>query len=224
MATRVTTIAEGFIGVVAEKRFTVADSQSYAPSSPASWLPAESPATSREWLPLRCTGRSTGSARSEVMTPTAPDGVRPDWDTYFLQIAEAVATRANCTRRQCGAVIVDAGHRIMGTGYNGAPSGMDGCLEGACPRGRLDAVPHGAPYDDPDSDGYCSAIHAEMNALLWVGRDVRGCIIYVTSDPCPGCLKHAAGAGIERIVYTGMDGRRGEVRPRVWLEQVAAPR
>lgn len=63
---------------------------------------------------------------------------RPDWDTYFLGIAEAVAVRGECTRRQVGAVIVDpVRHRIVegGTGYNGAPAGMPSCLDGACPRG-----------------------------------------------------------------------------------------
>ena len=27
---------------------------------------------------------------------------RPDWDAYFLKIAEDVAARADCTRRQVG--------------------------------------------------------------------------------------------------------------------------
>ena len=62
---------------------------------------------------------------------------RPDWDTYYLSIAREVATRADCTRARHGAVIVDTDHRPVSFGYNGAPSGHPGCLEGACPRGRL---------------------------------------------------------------------------------------
>lgn len=63
--------------------------------------------------------------------------MRPKWDSYFLGVADAVAARADCTRRRIGAVIVDSDHRIVSTGYNGAPSGKPGCLSaGACVRGR----------------------------------------------------------------------------------------
>ncbi len=44
---------------------------------------------------------------------------RPDWDEYFLGIAEASARRAGCERRRVGAVIVKD-RRVRGTGHNGA--------------------------------------------------------------------------------------------------------
>ena len=31
---------------------------------------------------------------------------RPDWDTYFIDIAHVVARRSNCRRRQVAALIV----------------------------------------------------------------------------------------------------------------------
>ena len=31
---------------------------------------------------------------------------RPDWDSYFMEIAEVVAKRSTCLRRQVGAVLV----------------------------------------------------------------------------------------------------------------------
>ena len=47
---------------------------------------------------------------------------RPDWDTYFLNIALDVSKRATCLRRSYGAVIVKD-NIIISTGYNGAPQG-----------------------------------------------------------------------------------------------------
>lgn len=61
---------------------------------------------------------------------------RPDWHEYALGVAKAVSLRGDCTRRQVGAVIMDANHRIAGAGYNGSYPGGPSCLKGDCPRGR----------------------------------------------------------------------------------------
>lgn len=126
-----------------------------------------------------------------------------DWDDYFMGIARAVSARAKCTRRQVGAVLVDTNHRIIGTGYNGAPPGQPECTEGACPRGRLgyDEVAASSDYDRSGTPGYCIAVHAELNALLFATRDTAGATIYITDEPCPGCRKAIAAAGVSRAVY-----------------------
>ena len=141
---------------------------------------------------------------------------RPGWDDYFLGIAVAVAARADCTRRQVGAVIVKD-HRIVATGYNGAPAGRPGCASaGACPRGRHFAslagtmcycghawpcpahVDPGSSYDT--GPGSCIALHAEANSLLYASRDAcEGATMYVTCEPCYGCLRLIRGAGIVRM-------------------------
>jgi len=127
--------------------------------------------------------------------------LRPDWDTYYLNIAAAVAWRADCTRRQVGALIVQ-GDRIVSTGYNGAPAGKPGCRsQGACPRGQLssqEAAP-GSSYDT--GPGSCIAIHAEQNAILRAGLETRGSTLYITHEPCGGCARLIEGAGIARIVF-----------------------
>lgn len=137
---------------------------------------------------------------------TAPAASRPTWDDYYLAIARTVASRADCRRAQHGAVIVDPDHRVISFGYNGAPSGMPGCLEGACPRGRLpyDALASlSGGYDDPASPGYCISVHAEANAIILAGRNrTAGATIYITGAPCHGCQKLIAAAGITRIVYS----------------------
>lgn len=126
---------------------------------------------------------------------------RPGWHDYFLGIAEAVAARADCTRSRVGAVIV-RDHRIVATGYNGAPAGVPGCLEGACPRGcaSKDDVPSYGSFDDPDAPGFCIAVHAEANAIVYADTDrMRGGTIYVTKRPCAGCAKLIAAAGLTAV-------------------------
>ena len=126
------------------------------------------------------------------------DYSRPDWDQYFTNIAYTVSTRADCRRSRVGAVIAKD-HRIVATGYNGAPAGHVGCLAGGCPRAGSQAEPY-SPYDS--GPGACIAIHAEANALLYASYDrCTGATIYVTRKPCDGCRKLIDGAGITRVVY-----------------------
>jgi dCMP deaminase len=64
----------------------------------------------------------------------APDErTRPDRDRYFMGIAMAVRTRANCRGNHVGAILVLDGH-VVSTGYNGTPSDMVNCEEGGCDR------------------------------------------------------------------------------------------
>ena len=53
---------------------------------------------------------------------------RPDKDHYYLDIAQAVAKRSTCLRRQYGAVIVK-NDEIIATGYNGSPRGETNCCD-----------------------------------------------------------------------------------------------
>lgn len=138
---------------------------------------------------------------------------RPDFTAWALGVATAVSARGDCTRRQVGAVILDLDHRIAGAGYNGSYRGGPSCLEGDCPRGRhreleigtlgvgvgvcacglpwpcLEAVPAGSSYDT--GPGACISVHAELNALLDVADKSRlvEASLYVTAEPCDGCLK-----------------------------------
>lgn len=132
---------------------------------------------------------------------------RPTWDEWGLAGAVWVASRADCSRRQVGAVILDGGHRVVATGYNGAPAGEKGCLTAsACPRGRSNV----AAYDEPGGSSYdigpgaCIALHAEQNAVIRAShRDMLGATMYVTHEPCPGCHRMLRGTPIIRVVWPG---------------------
>lgn len=123
---------------------------------------------------------------------------RPGWDRYFLGIADAVAVRGDCTRRQVGCVILDASRRVIGTGYNGVRSGELGCLSGGCDRGKIgyDQLTPGTAYDS------CPAIHAELNALLFSDTmRMSGGTMYVTCEPCAWCWKIIRGTTLDRVVW-----------------------
>ncbi len=123
---------------------------------------------------------------------------RPDWDTYFMNIAEVVATRSNCSRRHVAAVVV-SDHRIISTGYNGTPRGITNCFEGGCPRCSGDAK-SGSSLEE------CLCVHAEQNAICqaaYYGIRLAGASIYVTLTPCLTCAKLIVNAGIREVVYGG---------------------
>ncbi len=120
---------------------------------------------------------------------------RPSWDDYFLEIASLVAKRSTCLRRQVGAVVVKD-KRILTTGYNGAPSGLEHCAKVGCLRQKLN-IPSGQRHE------LCRALHAEMNALLQAaqyGISVKDAVVYCTNHPCIICAKMIVNSGIRRIV------------------------
>lgn len=120
---------------------------------------------------------------------------RPDWNTYYLDIAKAVAARGDCRRAQHGAVIVKD-HRIVATGYNGTPPGHQSCLDtGLCPR----AMDKTAQHSQGDYD-LCWSTHAEANAIIRGDYDaMRGGFIYITGQPCGGCAKLIRSAGLSAV-------------------------
>jgi dCMP deaminase len=132
---------------------------------------------------------------------------RPTWDDWGVELAMTVARRADCSRRQVGAVIMTPDHRIVATGYNGAPAGSPGCLTaGACPRGQSGVAP-GSSYDT--GAGACIALHAEQNALLRASwTDMVGSTLYVTDHPCDGCFRMIVGTPIERFIGPGFAWER----------------
>ena len=68
---------------------------------------------------------------------------RRDKINYYLDIAETVAERGTCLRRNFGAIIVN-NDQIVSTGYVGAPRGRENCSDlGYCTRERL-KVPRGS--------------------------------------------------------------------------------
>lgn len=120
-----------------------------------------------------------------------------EWDKRIMKVTLDVASWSSCLRRKIGAVITN-GHRIIATGYNGAPSGVLSCVErNECLRNKLD-IPSGTQHER------CYATHAEQNAICQaarIGISVDGCTLYCTQSPCSVCTRVIINSGIKRIVY-----------------------
>ena len=114
--------------------------------------------------------------------------MRPGWDEYFMQIAQTVSTRATCPRASVGCVLT-RGHRILTTGYNGAPRGVAHCTEVGCTLANEHCL---------------RATHAEANAVVQGalhGVSLQDATAYCTHQPCVNCSKLLISAGVVRIVY-----------------------
>ena len=119
---------------------------------------------------------------------------RPTLDQYFMEIAAVVAKRSTCLRNQVGAVLV-RDKRILSTGYNGAPAGLEHCDSVGCAR---EGVESGTRHE------LCRAVHAEQNAIIQAalhGIGIERATLYCTHQPCILCAKMMINARISRVVY-----------------------
>jgi dCMP deaminase len=104
----------------------------------------------------------------------------------LMQIAEVVARRSTCFRRNVGAVIAVDG-RVVSIGYNGSPAGEEHCIGVGC------AGPQGCTR----------AIHAEINAFNYVPPGMRHHrkTLYVTESPCPTCAEEILHNKVDAVYF-----------------------
>ena len=114
---------------------------------------------------------------------------------YFMKVAELTAENSTCTKKGVGAVLVREG-KILATGYNGAPSGVEHCTEKTCLR-RL--------VRDNQHRELCRGCHAEVNTIIQcaihgtqIGEEA---VIYCTHFPCMSCAKLIINAKIKSIIF-----------------------
>lgn len=124
---------------------------------------------------------------------------KPTWDEYFMELADVVKRRADCTRRKVGSIIVKD-FRIISTGYNGTPHKIKNCSEGGCRRCLRRDRGEITSFEYEES---CVCIHAEQNAIVqaaYLGISTKGGTLYTTTNPCSSCAKMLINAGIVRVV------------------------
>ena len=115
------------------------------------------------------------------------------WDKRFMRVAQEISSWSKDPSKQIGAVAVNSDRRILATGYNGFPLGIED-----------------APYRYEDrSIKYDLVVHAEMNCIYnatYNGISLKDATLYVWGLPvCHDCAKGIIQVGINRIVMSADD-------------------
>jgi dCMP deaminase len=112
------------------------------------------------------------------------------WHEYFMSVALLAAKRSKDPCTKVGACIVNGQNKIVATGYNGMPNGV-----------QDDVIPWGkeGPFLETK---YAYVVHAELNAILnSVLTDQTGCRLFVSLFPCNECAKAIIQSGIKHVIY-----------------------
>lgn len=143
---------------------------------------------------------------------------------YYLDIAQTVAERGTCIRRNFGAIIVN-NDEIVSTGYTGAPRGRKNCSDlGVCIRNEL-KIPRGERYE------LCRSVHAEANAIISASRrDVIGATLYLVSidaetgelvagtSSCSMCKRLVINSGVSKVVVRDTKDEYRVINVDEWVE------
>ena len=122
--------------------------------------------------------------------------IRPTWDQYFMEVADAISKRATCNRGRSGCVIAKD-KQLLVTGYVGSPQGLPHC----------DEIGHQMKktmHEDDSVTQHCvRTVHAEQNAICQAakrGIGIDGATLYCRMTPCRTCAMLIINCGIIRVV------------------------
>lgn len=143
-----------------------------------------------DWIEERHPGRPAAL----LCAGQCPVTDRPSLDETLMSVATAWSLRSTCQRLQVGAVLARDG-RTISTGYNGAPSGEDGCgcqtwvgTHEISNDSLLRPAKNAMASVRVNKGARCErAVHAELNCLLFAARhgvSSLGATMYCTDSPC----------------------------------------
>lgn len=132
----------------------------------------------------------------ENVNKQSTKGLRPSWDDYFLELADAASRRATCDRGRSGCVIV-RDKQVLATGYVGSPAGLPHC----------DDIGHllkKVIQEDGEITEHClRTVHSEQNAICQAakrGVSIEGATVYTRMTPCRTCAMLLINCGIAKVV------------------------
>jgi dCMP deaminase len=132
-----------------------------------------------------------------------------EWDKFYMEIAEKMATKSKCSAKHVGCLLVKD-NNILSIGINGTFPGAINCCD------KFIKKPDGTWLEYREDDIYevdkdthhkwslINEVHAEMNALAKANKNgvsVEGATAYVTHSPCYNCAKNLYTFGIKTIFY-----------------------
>lgn len=153
---------------------------------------------------------------------------RPDWDSYFIGVMDAISKRSTCDRGMCGCVFV-RDKQILITGYAGAAPKFPHCDEIGHVYHEKTKFINAQDFElnNPDiiehyaSQGYINVnlekkrfemkstihcentVHAEQAAIAQAAKTgviLKGSTVYVKFTPCKVCTNLLISIEIERVV------------------------
>lgn len=126
------------------------------------------------------------------------------WNAYFFKLCDAAASMSKDPSTKVGAVIVRPDKTTLGPAWNGFPRGCDDTPE---------------LYADRATK-LRRTVHAETNAVVSAGENLKGCTIYVSPlHPCSTCAGAIIQAGIKRVV-----AKVPQDPPERWRDEFAEAR
>lgn len=178
---------------------------------------------------ISCVGRNDAfkdmheKIKGYLMALKDPANSNPTLKETLMAAAYTSGRRSRCLKRKVGSVIADKYDRIISSGFNGVPHGLQECspLLGDCYR-DIKRIELGTrisrELEIADGDKHpvdvirknvkllelCRALHGEESAILnLVGRgvDMAGSTMYVTTYPCNLCANKIVQVGIKKVIY-----------------------
>lgn len=149
-----------------------------------------------------------------------PSNSNPTLKETLMAAAYISGRRSRCLKRKVGAVIADKYDRIISSGFNGVPHGLQECKSflGECYRDKkrkeiANRIKKDINAESISSDvikrnvkllELCRALHGEESAILNLagrGVDLTNSTIYVTTYPCNLCANKIVQIGIKKVIY-----------------------
>jgi dCMP deaminase len=131
-----------------------------------------------------------------------------DWHKTFLKIALLISEHSKCARLKVASLIVKD-NRILSTGLNGTPPGIENCQDHFKEHDKTSKQ----FYNDHHIFSEREEIHSEINAILFAAKNgvkINDTILYITISPCMNCAKAILAAGIKEVYFIEKYDRNSE--------------
>lgn len=121
---------------------------------------------------------------NELPTGTHAKRELDHWDERFVNLARHIAGWSKDPSTKVGCIVTSPDHRIISTGFNGLPIGVEDTVD------RL----------NDRTIKYEMIVHAERNAIISSRKDLTGHRLYSTLMPCSVCASMIIQAGLAEVI------------------------